>query len=176
MVLSSRSRRWSRSWLLAPAPGARSVAVSCLLATSACAPLAAGSGTRSRGPAAADVAITMRWMATLAPSDGKPSLLGGGVALTLDEQTRQTRALISVRNATPGAQHPWRVATGRCGETGQMLGSAVAYPVLAVGVDGNAETAALLPFGLPAAGSYHVDVLLSRVQPDVIACGELRIG
>lgn len=113
-----------------------------------------------------------RWNATLAT----PATLRGAVEIRgsawMATDSGHTLVSVSIANAAPGGVHPWEVHEGRCGNDGQILGTAAAYTPLKVGSDGTASIQANVDRALPASGDYSVAV---HAAPDnmatVIACG-----
>jgi hypothetical protein len=127
--------------------------------------------TASAGAAAAVGAPPM--VATLAAVS---SPITGLVRLEPTDRADQVRAAISVRGADIGAQLPWEIRQGRCGEEGNQIGPQAAYRVLSVRADGTADARVTLPITMPASGTYHVNVLLSRTSMDrPVACGVLSV-
>jgi hypothetical protein len=121
--------------------------------------------------------VGSRWNATLAT----PTQLAGAVQLKgtgwmADEEgdTTKTRAFVAIQNAVPGAEHPWHVHVGQCGNDRGILGPAGAYEPLKVGGNGEAEESAELPLAVPVAGQYFINVHASRNNMGtIVACGNL---
>ncbi len=119
---------------------------------------------------------SMRWNATL----NSPSSLGGAVdiqgsAWMLPSAGGDgTSARVDLQNAAPGGAHPWDVRRGRCGEGGTVLGTSDNYGVLQVGDEGSASSETTLDIRPNPNASYHVRVLASTTNRDlIIACGNL---
>lgn len=73
------------------------------------------------------------------------------------------------------AVYPWHVHAGECGSGGPIVGSAAAYPALAMGAEGEATAEATLDVTLDPEADYYVNV---HASPDdlgtIVACGELH--
>lgn len=119
---------------------------------------------------------SLRWNATL----NSPSSLRGAVDIEgtawmfPSDGGEETSVMVELRNAAPGGAHPWEMRRGRCGEPGTMLGSSNNYRVLQVGNDGTALSESTLYIRPNPDASYHVRVLASAANRDlIIACGNL---
>jgi hypothetical protein len=121
--------------------------------------------------------IATRWNGTLATP---PELLGvvdqqGSAWMGPDaKDADKTVAHADIRNAVPGAVHPWHVHRGRCGTDQGIFGPGDAYKPLKVGDNGRAISDARLPVPAPKTGDYFVNVHASaRNMGTIVACGNL---
>ena len=81
---------------------------------------------------------------------------------------------VSIQGAQSGAQHPWHVHSGVCGDNGAIVGSAGAYPVLAVATDGTASANATIDVPLKEDESYYVNIHKSATElATIVACGAI---
>ena len=110
------------------------------------------------------------WNATLQPVNN--SGVRGSVAARSALTT--SGVSISISGAQPGAQHPWHVHRGSCGQDQGVVGDATAYPALAVSGNGTASASANLKVGLSEDARYMVNVHRSAAElGTIIACGPL---
>jgi hypothetical protein len=121
--------------------------------------------------------VATRWNGTLSTP---PELLGvvevhGTAWMGPDEKAQdKTRARIDIRNAVPGAVHPWHVHRGQCGADQGVFGPADAYKALKVSDNGRALSDAVLPVATPKTGDFFVNVHASaRNMKTIVACGNL---
>jgi hypothetical protein len=130
-----------------------------------------GGGSSAAAPAVAPAPPAAEWDATLQPTS---SPVSGTVTLRPTADRKQTRATVTLRNSVTGLIHRWEVRPGACGDdTAAALGDAAAYGTIEVKPDGTAEAETTLAFLVPSGGTYHVNVLRSRTDATVIACGAL---
>ena len=81
---------------------------------------------------------------------------------------------VSIQGAQSGAQHPWHVHSGVCGDNGAIVGNAGAYPVLTVATDGTASANATIDVALKEDQSYYVNVHRSPTDlGTIVACGRI---
>jgi hypothetical protein len=111
-------------------------------------------------------------IATLVPTSAG-GRLQGTLSLQRGRKDGESRARVTLVSAPANAQLGWVVRLGQCGENGAELGPLAAYRPLMTRGDGSVELAVNLPFALPRANAYHVDILRERGSSDVIACGGL---
>ena len=131
-----------------------------------------------------DVLLDSRWTATLAPTTtvrdtaaitGAATVtLGGRGTMMPGNNSRETRAMISLFGATPGSAHAWHVHLGTCGNDRGILGSPDSYQPVMASTEGRGDVIVTLPFTTPNAGEFYIDVHStgSSASP-VIACGAL---
>lgn len=120
--------------------------------------------------------VASRWNATLTtPRELEGALDMSGTAWMLSpDGASTTDAAIQISNAAPGGTHPWEIQRGRCGERGTVLGSSDAYDALDVDEDGLATAQTTLDVAPNPNGTYHVVVLASSTNRDlIVACGNL---
>lgn len=102
---------------------------------------------------------------------------GSGVTGTANarESGEMTHATVSITGAQTGANHPWHIHEGVCGDGGPIVGPATAYPVLSVGANGRASAQAhLANIELNEASSYYVNVHASPANlGTIVSCGAL---
>jgi hypothetical protein len=105
----------------------------------------------------------------------------GGFATVTVLPDGETRANLTLRGATAGGHHPWRIREGRCpggdsepGPVGNEVGGAGAYPPLEPNASGNASRTAILALMLERDAEYHLDVYESEENMSVVACGDLQ--
>jgi hypothetical protein len=85
-----------------------------------------------------------------------------------------TGAALTIAGATAGAQHPWHIHRGVCGDGGPIVGNATDYPVLTVGADGNASATATIRVALNENESYYVNVHRSPTDlGTIVSCGPI---
>lgn len=85
-----------------------------------------------------------------------------------------TMVTVNVSGARAGAQLPWHVHEGKCGDASPpIVGPASAYPVMTVGSDGRATAQAHLNLDLNEAKSYIVNVHASPTNlGTIVSCGD----
>lgn len=89
--------------------------------------------------------------------------------------TGSTAAAVTIGGAKSGEVHPWHIHEGTCGSGGPIVGAPTAYPVLNVGMDGNASASARVGVGLDPNKSYYVNIHESPTNlGTIVACGELH--
>jgi Cu/Zn superoxide dismutase len=122
--------------------------------------------------AATNRASDHEWKAVLKPGAG--SNITGEAEVEDKDKNKKTEAEISIKGATPGAEHPWHVHQGKCGSNGSIIGAATAYPVLKVKENGEAKAEAKLDIEAPTSGEYYVNVHKSAADmKTIVACGDL---
>ncbi len=85
-----------------------------------------------------------------------------------------TGVTISITGATGGAQHPWHVHRGVCGDNGPIVGDPGNYPVLNASTEGNAAANATIGTALNERESYYVNVHNSPTDlGTIVGCGKL---
>ena len=152
----------------------QTAAIVAALALGACNPFARKHHVAEIDPG--DVASTSRWHGTLTtPPDMAGALnIKGTATMGPASNANSTVVYVSITNAPPAGTHPWHVHKGRCGDNGDIVGSASAYPLLKVGSDGTASATATLSVRPPTDGDYYVAVDASPTNlQSVIACGNL---
>ncbi len=162
----TRRTHWTRLGQIA--------AVLAAVALGACNPFARKHHVAEIDPG--DVAATNRWHGTLTtPPDMAGALnIKGTTTMGPASNANSTIVHISITNAPPGGTHPWHVHKGRCGDNGDIVGSASAYPLLKVDGDGTASATTTLSVRPPTDGDYYVAVDASPTNlQSVIACGNL---
>jgi len=110
------------------------------------------------------------WTGTLSPVGG--SGVSGTARGTSGHD--MTMVTVMVSGARPGAQLPWHVHEGKCGQgSPPIVGPASAYPMMTVGADGRATAQAHLDMDLNEAKSYIVNVHASPTNlGTIVACGD----
>jgi len=151
------------------------VAAGCILLAIAGASCGGGRQAVELDPSAPVVAT--RWNGSLSTP---PGLLGvvdmqGSAWMGPNEKDPgRTIARVDIRNAVPGAVHPWHVHRGQCGSDQGIFGPADAYKPLKVGDNGRATADATLPVPTPKTGDYFVNVHASaRNMGTIVGCGNL---
>src|SRR5579862_2155835 len=116
-----------------------------------------------------------RWNGTLSTPSGMTGAVDlHGTATLVATGPNKSVATVSITNAAPQGVHPWHVFQGQCGDSGVVVGTASAYPLLNVDNDGRASASAMLPLELPTSGAYYVVVNASAANMQtVVACGNL---
>jgi hypothetical protein len=123
-----------------------------------------------------DVAAANSWNGSLSTPTGMAGAVDikGSATLAPGASPKTSIATVSISNAPPGGDHPWHLHQGRCGDNGEIVGPASAYPMLSVGSDGHASAKATLPITTPTSGNYYVSVEASPTTPQtILACGNL---
>jgi hypothetical protein len=134
-----------------------------------------------------DVILNSRWIATLEPITttrdsaaitGSTSVtLGGRGSMMPGSTSTETRAMLSLFGATPGATHAWHVHLGSCGNDRGIIGSPELYMPLTAGNDGRGDVTVTLPFTTPNSGEFYVDVHATQSSASrIVACGPLTAG
>jgi hypothetical protein len=101
----------------------------------------------------------------------------GEAELEGKDKDKSSKAEISIKGATAGAELPWHVHTGKCGSSGGIVGDPKAYALLKVGKDGDAKGEAKLAIATPESGDYHVNVHKSAAEMGtIVSCGDLALG
>jgi hypothetical protein len=116
-----------------------------------------------------------RWSATLNPVAGSPAPEVSGTATVMgNADSTQTRVDIAVSGATPGAEFPWHLHRGTCGDDQGIVGEAASYQQLRVGINGRATGNATLDIPMPRAGEYMINIHASPTDlGTIVACGNL---
>ena len=110
------------------------------------------------------------WHATLATQNNS----GVRGSATAHSAGVGSSVAVTIAGAQSGAQHPWHVHRGTCGDDKGIVGGADKYPVLTAGADGNASATATLGVALDENGSYFVNIHRSPTGlGTVVACGSL---
>lgn len=131
-------------------------------------------GAAVAGLAGATYGFDHEWKAVLAPSSG--SNITGTAEVEGEDKDKKTEAEISIKGATPGAEHPWHIHQGKCGSNGNIVGAATAYPVLKVKENGEAKAEVKLDMQAPTSGEYYVNVHKSAAElKTIVACGDLTM-
>jgi hypothetical protein len=126
------------------------------------------------GLAGASYGFDHEWKAVLTPGAG--SKIAGEAEVEGKDKDKKTEAEISIKGATAGAEHPWHVHQGKCGDNGTIVGPATAYPVLKVKEDGTAKAEAKLDVAAPTTGEYYVNVHKSASDlKTIVSCGNLTL-
>ena len=129
-------------------------------------------GVAVAGLAGATYGFDHEWKAVLKPGAGS-SITG---TAEVGKKDKGTEAEISIKGATPGAELPWHVHSGKCGSNGAVVGDGAAYPLLKVKDDGTAKAEAKLGIATPTSGAYYVNVHKSAADAKtIVACGDLTI-
>ena len=124
--------------------------------------------------AATTGAMDHEWKAVLKPAAG--SNITGEAEVEGKDKDKAAEAEISIKGATAGAELPWHVHQGKCGDKGTIVGEASAYPVLKVKSDGSAKAEAKLAVEAPTSGEYYVNVHKSASEMGtIVACGDLSM-
>jgi hypothetical protein len=117
-----------------------------------------------------------QWVAHLEPERMGSSFTGvfGVVHLGPGAKAGNSHAEVSLLGAPIGAELPWIIRSGRCGDVdARDLGLTASYRWLDVRGDGTASLKVELP-ALVIEGDSHVDVLAGPGRThDIVACGEL---
>ena len=112
-----------------------------------------------------------QWRAGLT-AQGGAALSGNLISRVIAGQTTST---INVSGGTAGARHPWHVHSGTCGSGGPIVGDPNAYPILAIGENGQGTASAQVQVQLNEAQQYHVNVHASASDmATIVACGNLN--
>lgn len=121
--------------------------------------------------AATGAALEPEWKAVVKPNAGSGITGEAGVEGT--DREKKAKADISIKGATPGAELPWHIHGGKCGDSGPVIGQGSAYPVLKVKEDGTAKAEAKLDIQPPTSGMYYVNVHKSAADmKTIVACGD----
>jgi len=132
----------------------------------------ASGGTPSNATAGADV-TTPRLQGIFQPRGGA---FAGEIRVSPTDRQGEFQAALTLRGSNAGQQHPWHVHTGRCDAEGPVVGSILAYPVLEIRGDGNADLSRKIGVSLQSGRSYYVDIHRSRANDAVVACADLHPG
>ena len=134
--------------------------------------LGCASGGASSGGTDGGVVTTPRLQGVL---QARGSAISGEMSVSPTSREGEFRAALTLRGSNAGEQHPWHVHTGRCDAEGPIVGSMLAYPVLQIRGDGNADLAQTIRERLVPGTSYYVDIHRSRANMDIIiACADLH--
>jgi hypothetical protein len=133
-----------------------------------------------------DVVLNSRWIATLAPVSvtrdsaaitGATTVTLGGRASMMPSTATETRAMLSLFGATPGAMHAWHIHLGSCGNDRGIIGSPELYTSVSAGNDGRGDVTVTLPFTTPNSGEFYVDIHATQSSASrIVACGPLMAG
>ena len=130
----------------------------------------ASGGTPSSGTAAGADVTTPRLQGIFGGT------LAGEISVSPTDRRGEFEAALTLRGSSAGEQHPWHVHTGRCDAEGPVVGSILAYPVLQIRGDGNADLSRKIGVSLEPGRSYYVDIHRSRASDAVVACADLLPG
>ena len=102
-----------------------------------------------------------------------PAEVRGSVAVISQSGRSETSILIT--NAVPGETYSWRIRSGSCDTSGDVVGGAAVYPPLSPDDTGEAEGQTTLSRELEPGNTYAALVFLSPAVGDaeLVACGEL---
>jgi len=137
--------------------------------TSTSAAPAPGSG------AAASAAVGRSLQANVVSTGSTTSRLSGTITLTPTDASTY-RVEMTLRGGPNNKQLPWVIRPGSCGDAtpNSELGSRSAYGPIQTHADGSATVNTTLHVTLPSNQQFHVDIMASPSQRDVIsACGAL---
>jgi hypothetical protein len=110
------------------------------------------------------------WSGSLSAQTGY-TVTGAFKAFVKDGRTNVT---VNIQNATPGAQLPWHIHEGSCGNDRGIVGGAAAYRPLMVGSNGAATGSADVGVSLDEAKDYFVNVHATSTNlQTIVACGDL---
>jgi hypothetical protein len=133
-----------------------------------------------------DVALNSRWIATLGPVTttrdsaaitGAATVTLGGRASMMPSTPTETRAMLSLFGATPGATHAWHIHLGSCGNDRGIIGAPELYTAATAGNDGRGDVTVTLPFTTPNSGEFYVDIHATQSSASrIVACGSLTPG
>lgn len=145
-----------------------------------CAACASGSSSTSTsaspaGGAAASAALGRPMQANVVSTGSTTSRLSGTITLTPTDASTY-RVEMTLRGGPNNKQLPWVIRPGSCGDAtpNSELGSRSAYGPIQTHADGSATVNTTLHVSLPANQQFHVDIMASPSQRDVIsACGML---
>lgn len=102
-------------------------------------------------------------------------MTGKSHALVAEGRTKLT---ITLENVPPGTNFSWAVREGKCGEKGEVVGTASYYTTLTADSQGKAGTTVDLALRLDEAKDYVVELYAPTTDPAtgmraVAACGDL---
>lgn len=147
-----------------------------------CAACASGSSSTSTsasptsgGGAAASATVGRTLQANVVSTGSTTSRLSGTIILTPTDASTY-RVEMTLRGGPNNKQLPWVIRPGSCGDAtpNSELGSRSAYGPIQTHADGSATVNTSLHVSLPSGQQYHVDIMASPSQRDVIsACGPL---
>jgi hypothetical protein len=114
---------------------------------------------------------TDAWVASVHP-EGAQTLRGN--VIWGPGASGGSRATVNLSGGEPLRQHPWHLHKGRCGDNGEIVGPASAYPILIVDTDGSVKLVADLPFTVTPTGDFYVNVHASETaMSTILACGNM---
>jgi len=157
-----------------------------LLAACATTKPVAGTGdtmpTTSTSVSASDGSV--RWSGSLQPTQQRTGQIAptgqskafGNVMLASKGPERTS---VSISLSTPlqnSTSLNWALLPGRCGSGAMPLVGIERFPVIEVGTNGRGQLNGEMSLGLPATGTYHVNVYWGTGQQlsDVMTCANLR--
>lgn len=149
-----------------------------VLLLAACIALSACFSRGGRSPAAVAPAAVPAAVPTAemtASLDPTTSPVNGTVRLRPGVAATEVRATVQIRGSVGGLSHRWEIRSGACSERGAELAPVSTYRTLDVRPDGTAELTVTVPIRMPLQGTHHVNVLRSRNDDTVIACGLLNV-
>jgi hypothetical protein len=116
-----------------------------------------------------------RWSATLTPPAGSPTPQVSGTGTVMgNADSTQTRVEVNLSGVTPGADLPWHLHRGTCGDDQGIVGEASAYTPLKVGINGRSNGVATIAMAMPRSGEYMINVHASPADlGTIVACGNL---
>jgi hypothetical protein len=146
-----------------------------------CAACASGTSSAGTGAAASPAATTSSaplgrpLQANVVSTGATTSRISGTIILTPTDPTTY-RVEMTLRGGPLSKQLPWVIRPGSCGDAtpNSELGSRSAYGPIQTHADGSATVNTTLHIELPPNQQFHVDIMASPSQRDVIsACGAL---
>lgn len=147
-----------------------------------CAACASGSSSASTssapapaGGAATSPTLGRPMQANVVSTGSTTSRLSGTIILTPTDPGTY-RVEMTLRGGPLSKQLPWVIRPGSCGDAtpNSELGSRSAYGPIQTHADGSATVNTSLHVDMPSSQQFHVDIMASPSQRDVIAaCGAL---
>lgn len=155
----------------------------------ACATTTPVAGSGDVTPAAASVGgapsgSPIRWSGALQPTQQRTGGLGptgqskafGTVTLTSKGAERTVVNISLSTSLQSSTALNWALLPGRCGSGSLPVVGIERFSVIDVGTNGRGQLASEMALGLPASGTYHVNVYWTSGQQlsDVMTCANLR--
>ena len=112
------------------------------------------------------------WTARLEGRDGRK--VRGTASARPSADGKGTDVTVSLEGDTPGATRPWHVHSGRCGQSGGVVGGGRAYTPMSIDAKGNGQASATVPVPLADTSHYYVNIHdAATAMGIIVACGDL---
>lgn len=151
------------------------IAMVCAACASGSSGAGSGASAAPAGSSSSQAPLGRTLQANVVSTGATTSRLSGSIILTPTDPTTY-RVEMTLRGGPMSKQLPWVIRPGACGDAtpNSELGSRSAYGPIQTHADGSATVNTTLHIELPPNQQFHIDIMASPSQRDVIsACGAL---